>query len=250
MKHEDFHQMLSKDANILIIDHNTLRFHTYDLLMCVLLSQKGIAFSKLLTNDIKDILNCADAYSKAFFLKEHLKSYDISSMFSCHSPDEKYPTRYMDLLDNFLDCESKDEPKNRHITVTDLYGRLSAVFEKPDVRVKVLRSANETYNTSLPKKTEYYTVSTIQKLFDVDALMRFITTHSINCIILDNVDVAACLSIKLKETCFIFGEYRYNYPENMTPKHGIYNSMDMLLYGERENKNDFGIFNPYPSNSI
>ena len=58
MKHEDFHQMLSKDANILIIDHNTLRFHTYDLLMCVLLSQKGIAFSKLLTNDIKDIFGC------------------------------------------------------------------------------------------------------------------------------------------------------------------------------------------------
>lgn len=233
---------MTRDTNLLIIDHNTFRYHTYDLI-AHLLMDKELApklFSSF-KDDFKIFPQLETIWEKVALIKSFMKSYDISDVFSTFEDDKDYPNRYLKSLELMLHDEMESGKVN--ITETDLYGRLVAPLEKPSISIYVLRHKYETYDMHLPLKTRYFTCS---NLFDVRMLSKFIKDKDINAVLLDNAEIAARLSIYTENTTFIFGNYRYNYLPDKDPNLGLFRGIEVLAASERQKHNEFGTFDPFP----
>ena len=238
---ETFFQML-RDTNLLIIDHNTFRYHTYDMIAALLLDEKiGPHLFESFKDEFKLFVDAKTIWERVILVKNMMKSYDLSEVFTAFDADDQYPARYMKSLELFLREEKESGKVN--VTNTDLYGRLTVPLEKDSINIHVLRHKYETYDMRLPKRTKYYTCS---NLFNTKMLLNFINDHSINAVILDNAEIAASLSLHTKDTTFIFGNYRYNYVPDKDPKIGMFRGMEIIANTERIAHNEFGVFDPFP----
>ena len=236
----DFHQML-RETNLLVIDHNTFRFHTYDIVTSLLLDPKiGFALSANFTDDFKNFLYCKNWQERAAYMKMKLRNLNLSYVFKYCNSD---PRDYIHLLSTFLSHE-KDLPTDKvHFTPTQLWTNLSAVMNRDDIHLFVLRHKDEIYNMQLPAKTRYLVTD---NLFNIQTIMNVINAYKINGVILDSAEMAALLSTKVKETTFIFGDYRYNYGTDEELKFGVFRKMDLMMMSERSFHNEFGTFDPFP----
>ena len=230
---------IKRITNMLIIDHNTFRFHTYDMICALLLSKAGLSLSAHLTEDFKNFLKCETWLERAIYVKSYLKNLDFCEVFDIFERD---PGRYIRDFEEFLKCEYQAPDQKHHVTHTQLWANLNPVLERSDISVSVLRHKYETYDIRLPRKTKFYTTT---NLWSLKTLRDIIGDLKVNAVVIDSAEFAAQLAAHFKDITFIFGEYRYNYRGDIPQKFGTFRSLDLLLAAQNQNNDEFGTFDPY-----
>lgn len=234
------HESLNRiDSNVLIVDHNTIRYHTYDMVMINMLSEHAAEMVSSLTPRFQPMITLDTRLERAAFMKQRMANLDLSEVFTVFEP---CPERYIEHLGWMLKCERECDETQRHITYTQLWQNISPALEKFD-GIFVLRHEYESYDMKLPRKTRYFTT---KNLFDSKMILRLINTYNINAVIIDSVEMAAILAASLSNVAFIFGDYRYNYPSDDAADVGLFRSMDILGKTEAQNHIGYGQFDPYP----
>ena len=230
-------EIIKRKTNLLIIDHNTFRYHTYDMLSILLMAKRDIApMTKEWFHKFFELEPC----ERTRFLEVNLANLDFSEVFNCMDPD---PGAYVKNFRNFLACENSDEVSKKHITMTQLWGNLSPALERNDINIFVLRDSNESYDMRLPSKARFFKT---EKLWSMNVIRQLMRDFDINAVILDSIEIAAALSARTVDTTYMFGSYRYNYTVDKKTSTTIYRRFDLLVQSENKNHNEFGVFDPFP----
>ena len=232
-------ERIKRKTNLLIIDHNTFRYHTYDMLSVLLLARKKLL--PLIKDWFHPFFQLETPAERARFLEVNMANLDFSEVFNAMEPD---PATYIKNFSNFTRCEyESDESGRKHITMTQLWGNLSPALERGDINIFVLRDTHETYNMRLPSKTRYFKTD---NLWDLATIRQLMSDFDINAVLLDSIEIAARLSVNTKDTSYIFGTHRYNYAVDNKTSTKIYRKFDLLAQSENKLHNEFGMFDPFP----
>lgn len=241
-------KMLAR-SRVLIIDFNTLKFDTFDMMSLQLLDKK--VFSAFQSQSF---------LSKEFFrgTKQYRIKYAINEVGRRNPADFILGRTYESDIDE--DKQLIDDyatylnftTREKHITKTDMVvGLETASYMNQIAHIYIVRDIDDTiFKTAIEKSSNKISVYGTDKIFmrSAESFVDFIERHSIDTIILDSVDMAMNIASKTYEKTFIIGKYMYNFElkpltANKTGK--IIRHTDSLSALATERGHEFGMFDPY-----
>lgn len=229
-------EMLSK-TNLLILDYNVLRYHSFDWIRYSLLKHENF---KRLNPKYIELLNYSDDLTRSVAIaKREITEVNPLDVFSGYISEcgKPFPASLSYELVQMFNSDAQ------HITMTDLSYRIGVIFGRNDIHGYLLKFRSDTkveYN--LPENVEVYESDHILNL---SVLLKFIDEHNINAIMVDSVDLAASIAYKTKrQMTFMIANYRYNY-DTLLDGSLMIKGVRNLNALEYIKKHEFGFFDPF-----
>ena len=184
----------SKTEKVLILDHNIMRFHHYDL-MESLISHPPIC--ELLKEEYQPYLTM-DRVGKLRFLKNANSCYNILSFFEGESDMDEYIKMFSSMI-NYAGS----------MTPLNMYFGLDTLTRTSNVEVVIFKLPGDSdYEEGLVgPKCE---IVTRDDIFDIAAMGEYITTNGVSLVICDNLDMVIGLS-ELVERPLMFTVPKYGF---------------------------------------
>lgn len=244
---EQLSNELKRPGNILIHNHNVLRYHSFDLI------RYQIYLDTLDDNDGKaHFMSLDPAYRMLLeplkpetihFMQAHVKEANIYDCFGI-SMGIQTMDQYEDRLANMFGS------KLAKYTPTDLFDRFDLVFKRDGFTGVVVQYEND---DSLPEWTSLSSVQVIRKrhLHDFDWLARLIISKEINCIFMAGLEPAIHLMVELHKnnirwrTTFLIGRYAYNFIHDEAGRPIMPRYTSDFLAMEKQYGDELGFFDPF-----
>lgn len=234
---ETLYPDMMRKTNMLIVDYNVLRYHSFDWIRYKLLDRSN--FDSFDQKYI-DLVKYSDDLSKSvWYAKNTIDDPNPLNLFN--NIDKSIP--FPESLNREIVNLCKSDIQKTHITMTDLSYRIGIIFGRNDIHGYLLKfkSDKDTVYT-LPDNVEVYESD---NLLNLNVLLRFIKEHNINAIMVDSIDLAASIACKVDhQMTFMIANYRYNYqtlPDGTLITKGL-RELSALEYNK---KHEFGFFDPF-----
>ena len=211
-------------SKLLIVDTNCLSFHTFDMLRWILANEK--AFIPML-HDVPELIE----FVQMSFEKQLEWAYTKLTPSMCKKIFTDRDT-YVEVFKSFI-----VSPYKRR-TETLLAPGVSTIFDNAHIIGAILQQKGDTYQ-------KYYSTSKFRTyitndIYDIGSIIKFVNEANFNAIMVDSIQVAAEMAYQTANVSYMIPSYRWNFDE-----HGQLLGKEHLNLTELENKNEFGIFNPY-----
>lgn len=221
----EYYPEMLRSEKLLVVDHNILRFHTFDLLQRLLLEKDH--FIRMLKAWPQ-----LETFVRAQSQQERLKwAYLNLSPDACKAifgDTEQYHA----LLKQYISDEKMLD------TPTALTYGIADVFASPYVSGTILRQKGDKRPDKDLKDT--FDIHWATNIGDMNLLADFILSNGYTAVIIDTSQKAATLSYKTNEVVYMIPTYRFNFSED-----GKFLGMTHFTLTELQNKNSYGVFHPY-----
>lgn len=217
-----------KTDKLLIIDHNMLRFHQYDLMESMLYHKP---FFNRLKDEYKSYLTLS-ANKQVEFLKNVNSERFVTSFFlgSNNTPEE-----YSEILNGIINYSGK-------YTLMDIYYGLISLSNMSLVNITILQySGDVLYDTDINNKTVDIIKS--ENILDISFIKDIIRKKDIHTVLCDSIDMALEISNGLRDISFIIPDYRYNVDDYNGIK--AFKSLDKITTSGLESGHNYTMFNNF-----
>ena len=225
-----FPQMLQTSV-ILIVDHNITRFHMYDLFKRILLEKDE--FIRILKKrpEVEDfIMLKGDTLGKLRWAYTMFTPDFVSDVFGTRE-------HYIDLLRKYLPDE------RMQCTPTALTNGIENIFGNRHICGAILRQIGDKRpneeDGSFSSAPNFKTFLT-NNIIDAKSLIEFVNKNGFNAVMVDSVQLAATMSYETTGVTYLISTYRFNFDNE-----GTLMGKEHLTLAELNNKNEYGIFNPF-----
>lgn len=219
----------------MILDYDVTRYHSFD-------------FFRFLLYDKSWFMRCNASFLKEFVelhnplkqIRFYMKNCTSINPFDLFSGTEEYHSilAYEDWMNEHFDN------KMLLTTPTDIAQRLSVIFDRNGISGYILKYAKDPFVPDFGKNVKLYTTDHVM---DLRMAVAIIEKHSINAVMVANVELATILAVKLQSVSwtnpisFMIGTYRYNYD----PDNGMLLNIPLINSLEFNFKHEFGVFDPF-----
>lgn len=225
-------------TNLLIIDYDVTRYHSFDLLRYLLLDRENfMSLDPSYSHFIGHKLTLAEQIN---YIRQNVSQFNPYDMFR-----GKFNVHTVNDFEDQLNIALTNS--NMKETCTGLHGNLGILLDRSDINGFILRYKNDAHK---PTYIDALTVFEHDHIMNIDYITAIIQQYKINAIMIANIELAIQICISLiaqgyKEAItFMIGRYRYNFEQvgqlGMGPKY--IQEMNMLEYSI---KHEFGFFDPY-----
>ena len=223
---------MMQNSNILIIDHNVLRFHSFDLFRYLLMEHERFLSLK---NAYREFLKMETVEDQLTYYIKHMDYLD-PLMFFDDPKTYKFPDSYLGELKRLLTS------KMERTTYTDLRERIGIIFDRRDITGEILHFTDER-NVIQDGRIQ---VIKNHNLLNANWLADHIVAGGFNAVMVDSIDMAVTLAMKISTpTTFIVANYRYNYIYNEKMEMLIPKGLRFQNILEYKYKHEFGTFDPF-----
>lgn len=230
---------MMKATKLLMIDHDVIRYHSFDLLRYTLFTRQDL-FVTLKKEYRELVIPNKELAEQVQFMRTHAPTFNIFDMFErdagIHNTVE-YSKKVVEMLTS----------EHGRCTSTDVADRFDVVFDRPDVTGYLLRYKGETLKPSCYNKLTVYEDT---NLLNLDTAIKIIRKHHINAVMICSSELAVRLAAMLvragytRPITFIVARYGYNFmidkDEAIIP---LFNGEMGAL--EIQHKHEFGFFDPF-----
>ena len=223
---------ITENTKLLIINYDTMRYHSFDLFRYLLLNRDLFVRIK---PEYKLFLKDLEFEYQLNFYRHTMK--DLNPL--CNFDYIQYPNTELYFEQKLNDMFNNKRVK---ITPTNLSSQLGISFQRKDINGYLLQYKNDPY---FPEFKNLIKIINSDHVLNMTDAANVILSNNINAVIISSIKLAIELSLILiqnnyiRPMSFIIANYQYNYENNKLQDINILNNLEYTY------KYEFGLFDPF-----